>query len=68
MNTAILFDTLSIQNYVFGSNKLKENLGASFLVENVYKVLITKEKEQKLKVGYIGGGNALVFIDSEAGG
>lgn len=27
-----LFDTAGIQNYIFGANRLKENIGASFLV------------------------------------
>ncbi|MEK7275670.1 MAG: hypothetical protein AAB110_10470, partial [Candidatus Desantisbacteria bacterium] len=34
--TGVLLDITGIQRYVFGSNKLKENLGASCLVENVY--------------------------------
>ena len=29
---AILFDTRSIQKYIFASNRLKTNIGASFLV------------------------------------
>lgn len=33
---AVLIDTVSIQRYVFGSNKLKENLGASYLIGSVY--------------------------------
>ena len=35
--TAVLIDTVSIQNYIFSSNKLKENIGASYLVSNIYK-------------------------------
>ncbi len=34
---AVLLDTVSIQKYVFQSNKLKDNLGASFLIEKIYK-------------------------------
>lgn len=67
MNTAILFDTMSIQQYVFGSNKLKDNLGASYIVEHVYKYLEEKVgiKSNELDIGYIGGGNALFFTTSE---
>ncbi|NJD53802.1 MAG: hypothetical protein FIB07_13150 [Candidatus Methanoperedens sp.] len=35
--TSVLLEVASIQQYVFGSNKLKENLGASYLVENIFK-------------------------------
>lgn len=35
--TAVLLDTVSIQRYVFGSNRLRENLGASNLVKEVYR-------------------------------
>jgi len=62
MNTAILFDTMSIQQYVFGSNKLKDNLGASYIVEHIYDYL---RDNPVIKVGYIGGGNALLFTTSE---
>jgi hypothetical protein len=60
--TAILFDTTSIQHFVFGSNKLKDNLGASYIVENIYNSL---EDRSDLEHGYIGGGNALVFSKTE---
>jgi len=66
MKTAILFDTVSIQQYVFGSNKLKDNLGASYIIEHIYDYLINKAKEVSLSlsIGYVGGGNALVFTDT----
>lgn len=35
--SAVLLDVSSIQQYVFGSNKLKENLCASYIVENIFK-------------------------------
>lgn len=31
---AVLTDTVSIQGFIFGSKRLKENIGASFLIEN----------------------------------
>lgn len=67
MNTAILFDTMSIQQYVFGSNKLKDNLGASYIVEHIYDYLKEKSNANPtdLEIGYIGGGNALVYTISE---
>jgi len=34
---AVLIDVASIQEYIFSSNKLKENVGASYLVENIFK-------------------------------
>src|SRR3990172_1236668 len=34
---AVLLDTVSIQKYIFQSNKLKENIGASYLVEKIYE-------------------------------
>lgn len=41
--TALIIDTVSIQSYVFGSNKLKENIGSSYIIEElVYKVMISK--------------------------
>ncbi len=67
MNTAILFDSMSIQHYVFGSNKLRDNLGASYIVEHIYNYLIDKSNAnpKELEIGYIGGGNALFFTISE---
>ena len=40
---ALLFDTRSIQRYIYSGNRLKTNIGASYLVERVFEdVLIDK--------------------------
>lgn len=81
---AVLIDTVSIQRYVFGSNKLKEILGASHLIKEVYSSHLKeilqidddrysawrenpcsieiRKPETPVEVGYIGGGNALLFF------
>ena len=96
----VLLEVASIQKYVFGSNKLKENYGASYLVENVFEDnlklswknagLEAKSFERwtdwikdegskddfaeeirilepgvEAEVGYIGGGNALLFFKDQ---
>ena len=86
---AVLLEVASIQKYVFGSNKLKENYGASYLVENIFEenlrtlweskskdesfdiwekdpeTIRIKDPEVEAEVGYIGGGNALLFFKDE---
>jgi len=70
---------------VFGSNKLKENLGASWLIQEIYKKpleealsnirvgydfnawntnpgKISMKHGDEFEIGYIGGGNALLFF------
>ena len=37
---AILFDTRSIQKYIFSSNQLKTNIGASYLVDTVFEEML----------------------------
>lgn len=85
---AVLIDVVSIQKYVFGSNRLKENLGSSFLIQEIYQSYLQKvvkkiipshkidfdswEKDPghylikdpniHFDIGYIGGGNALLFF------
>ncbi len=39
---AVLLDTVSIQNYIFRSNRLRENLGASYLVQDIYRKCLVK--------------------------
>ncbi|MCH7974838.1 MAG: hypothetical protein IH949_13335, partial [Bacteroidetes bacterium] len=71
---AVLLDTTSIQKYVFGSNRLKENLGASYIIKDVYAAMVKdnpiitvkpklKDGTEEFK-GYVGGGNALFYFNS----
>ena len=48
---AVLIDTISIQKYVFGSNKLKENLGASYLIQDIYASLLQEAVESTFPSG-----------------
>lgn len=66
---ALLIDTVSIQKFVFGSNRLRDNIGASFLVQSIFeKNFIENLKSKPLLEddgsykGYVGGGNALYFF------
>ncbi len=47
--TSVLLDATGIQQYVFGSNDLKENLGASYLVENIFEDTL-KNLLEKLRI------------------
>ncbi len=69
---ALLIDTVSIQKFIFGSNKLRENIGASFLVQQIFERNFLSKFENKLLLendgsykGYVGGGNALFFFNTK---
>lgn len=64
----LLIDTVSIQEYIFGSNKLKDNIGASYLVGSIFNKEILEQAGFIYKpdnIGYIGGGNAILFFESK---
>lgn len=66
MPIGVIIDVTSIQKYVFGSNKLKDILGASFIVSKLYDLISTdKFNEFHPQIGYIGGGNALISFEKE---
>ncbi|MGI6308494.1 MAG: hypothetical protein ACOX1X_07875 [Dethiobacteria bacterium] len=49
MVTALLIETISIQNYVYASNKLLENVGASNIVTNVYQEKMLQSIQETLQ-------------------
>ena len=66
---AILFDTRSIQRYIYASNKLRTNIGASYIVEHLFSDILAGIIDEKYKdkchIAYNGGGNALVLFKNE---
>ena len=44
---ALLFDTRSIQRYIYSGNRLKTNIGASYLVEQVFEKVLVEEILEK---------------------
>lgn len=58
MSYLLLVDLRAIQGYIFSSNRLKDNIGASFLVSSFFDGVDAKDK-------VIGGGNMLCRCESE---
>lgn len=62
--TLLLVEASGIQDYIFGSNQLAQNIGASELVrratEDWVEALTTPEQRV-----YVGGGNAMLLFDTE---
>lgn len=66
MSVAVVFDVSSIQKYIFGSNRLRESFGASYIITHLYDPLIRFINETGNNCnGYIGGGNALIIFDEQ---
>lgn len=57
---ALLFDTRSIQKYIFSGNRLKTNIGASYIVDQLFDQVLVKEILDKGKNTF-----GLTNIDSE---
>lgn len=43
---ALLIDTVSIQQYIFNSNRLRDNLGASYIVDRLYQEPLRKALQE----------------------
>lgn len=67
MSVAAIIDVMSIQKYIYSSNKLKENLGASYIVSSIFKDYgnIDAKFKNAFNNGYEGGGNALLIFDDK---
>lgn len=76
--TLTILDTVAIQNYIFGSNRLKENVGASELVKQATETWAYESLPQqplsdariedgntKTEVVYVGGGNTVILFADE---
>lgn len=70
-----VLDTMGIQPYIFGSNRLRENIGASYLVSQVTNHWVKQElknigidnpedsiEKQDAELIYAGGGNTVLLF------
>lgn len=63
-----LIDTSGIQDFVFGSNRLKENIGGSALVDMATRDWVEEQcstLDSQGTIIYCGGGNALLCFDDD---
>jgi hypothetical protein len=59
-----IVDTAGIQDYVFRTNKLRQIIGASKLVNNATGQWVTDVLKKPQDLVYSGGGNAVLIFDS----
>ncbi len=58
MSYGLLVDLRAIQDYIFSSNRLRDNIGASYLVSHFFDDIQVQKK-------VIGGGNMFCVVDTE---
>ncbi len=61
-----MLDTTGTQDYIFGSNRLQENIGASQLVYAATKTWVRESIPAETDIWYTGGGNAALIFTSMA--
>lgn len=63
----VIVDTTQIQPYIFGSNRLKENIGASYLVAQATGEWAKAEcaRQSKMEELYAGGGNFVTLAEDK---
>lgn len=61
----VIVDTAQIQPYIFGSNRLKENIGASYLVAQATSQWAEDCLSSTVKPIYAGGGNFVASAEDE---
>lgn len=58
MQYGLIVDLRAIQDYIFSSNRLKDNIGASYLIKHFFDDINTEE-------GFCGGGNLFRLCQDE---
>ncbi|MDD2230091.1 MAG: hypothetical protein PHY48_11830 [Candidatus Cloacimonetes bacterium] len=58
MKYGLIVDLRAIQDYIFSSNRLKDNIGASYLISHFFDDFISES-------GFCGGGNLFRLCESE---
>nr|MDK2851691.1 hypothetical protein [Candidatus Cloacimonadota bacterium] len=61
MQYGLLVDLRTIQDYIFSSNRLKDNIGASYLVKHFFDL----DEEGVSQEGFCGGGNFFRLCQDE---
>ncbi|SNX52847.1 hypothetical protein [Thermoanaerobacterium sp. RBIITD] len=65
MNALVLWEISRKQDYIFSSNRLKENIGASFIIEEIVEELPMEiEEDYSKNVVYNGGGGSLYNFEA----
>lgn len=65
MSVLTVIDTTGIQSYIFGSNRLRENIGASEIIARATDDWVRKQLKNNVvddELIYVGGGNTLILF------